>query len=81
MFAFDLPRCRIEQVIEIAVDFGMAGQDELGCPGRVRPFVQKVQRRGEAPVAERMTQRPPLGFEILEIRQPFQVEGVALVVR
>ena len=63
----------LRPLIEIAVDFGMAGQDELGCPGRVRPFVQKVQRRGEAPVAERMTQRTPLGFEILEIRQPFQV--------
>ena len=72
-FALDQLGCRLEQKIEVTIDLRGSRQHELRGAGRVRPFREEVQRRGEAAEPERILHGPLLGLHIIEVRQPFQV--------
>ena len=49
MGALQPPRRRIEQVVEVAVNLAMTGNDKVGSLPMRGPFVKEVQRNREIP--------------------------------
>ena len=76
--ALQLPCCRVEQVIEVAVDLGVAVEHETGRLPELGPCLEEVERDREAPEAERVRHCPLLGDHVLEVGQCLEIGTQAL---
>ena len=64
--------CRIEQLVQIAVDLIDAGIDDASRPIERRPIDQGRQRRMDIAVALHLGECSVLGFNIFEIAKLLQ---------
>src|SRR5215469_12752417 len=77
MGALQPPRCRIQQVVEVAVDLAVPGNDEVCSLSVRRPFVKEVQSNREIPEMERVLDRALFRPNVLEVGQGLEVRARA----